>query len=180
VRGILIIPGLPNWTENTIYYGLKKSELCRLKESLLMWLPMPFFWGLFFQVIIWELILTLKGLLFLALLSFGMLVGTFIYVAGDSLVSNTLLAHNFTGYPHDCREKRQEAKAWIIPIAAVLDTLLFSCSVTLLAIHRLGGSLDVLKGNTVSSILIPLIVFFIGIFFMVFTLKKNSGAVYTS
>jgi len=123
---------------------------------------------------------SVKGLLFMSLLSFGMLVGTFVYVAGDSLVSSTLLAHNFTGYPHDCRERRQEAKAWIVPIAAVLDTLLFSCSVTLLGIHRLGGSLDVLKGNSVSIILIPLIVFFIGIFLMAFTLKKNSGAVYTS
>jgi len=123
---------------------------------------------------------SIKSLLFLALLSFGMLVGTFIYVAGDSMVSRTLLAHNFTRYPADCREKRQEAKAWIVPIVAVLDTLLFTCSVTLLGIHRLGGSLDVLKGNAVSSILIPLIVFFIGIFFMAFTLKKNAGAVYSS
>ncbi|MDR2598022.1 MAG: methyl-accepting chemotaxis protein [Treponema sp.] len=123
---------------------------------------------------------SVKGLLFLSLLSFGMLIGTFIYVAGDSMVSSTLLAHNFTRYPNDCKERRQEAKAWIIPIAAVLNTLLFSCSVTLLAIHRLGVSLDILKGNAVSSILIPLIVFFIGIFLMAFTLKKNSGSVYTS
>ena len=39
---------------------------------------------------------SIKGSLFLATLSFGMLVGTFVYVAGDGLVSRTLLAHNFT------------------------------------------------------------------------------------
>jgi methyl-accepting chemotaxis protein len=123
---------------------------------------------------------SIKGPLFLALLSFGLLVGVIIYVTGDSMVSSTLLAYNFTKYPHDCREKRQEAKAWIIPLAAVLDTLLFSCSVTLLGIHRLGGSLDVLEGTAVSSILIPLIVFFMGITFMAIILKKNAGAIYKS
>ena len=123
---------------------------------------------------------SIKGTLFLAALSFGMLVGTFVYVAGDGLVSRTLLAHNFTSYPSDCREKRQEAKAWIIPMAGVLDSILFTCSVTLLGIHRLGGTLDALKGTAVSSILIPLAVFLICIFCMAFTLKKNTGAAYTS
>ena len=123
---------------------------------------------------------SIKGPLFLALLSFGMLVGVIIYVTGDSMVSSTLLAHNFTRYPHDCRERRQEAKAWIIPMAGVLDAVLFTCSVSLLGIHRLGGSLDVLKGSAVSSIFIPLVVFLIGIFFMSITLKKNAGAIYKS
>ena len=123
---------------------------------------------------------SLKVPLFLALLSFGMLVGVIIYVAGDSMVSGTLLAHNFTKYPSDCRERRQEAKAWIIPMAGVLDAVLFTCSVTLLGIHRIGVTLDALKGTAVSSILIPLVVFFIGIFFMAITLKKNAGAIYKS
>jgi len=123
---------------------------------------------------------SIKGPLFLALLSFGLLVGVIIYVAGDSMVSSTLLAHNFTRYPHDCREMRQEAKAWIIPMAGVLDAVLFTCSVSLLGIHRLGGSLDVLKGSAVSSIFIPLVVFLIGIFFMAIILKKNAGAIYKS
>jgi len=123
---------------------------------------------------------SIKGLLFLALLSFGMLVGTFIYVAGDGMVSSTLLAHNFTKYPLDCREKRQEAKAWIVPMAAVLVTLLFTLSVTMLGIHRIGGTLDALKGTTVSSMLIPLTVFFICIFCMALTLKKNTGMSYNS
>jgi methyl-accepting chemotaxis protein len=123
---------------------------------------------------------SIKGSLFLAALSFGMLVGTFVYVAGDGLVSGTLLAHNFTRYPLDCREKRQEAKAWIIPIAAMLVTLCFTYSVTMLGIHKAGGTLDAMKGSAMSSIMIPLVVFFISISALALTLKKNTGALYTS
>jgi len=123
---------------------------------------------------------SIKVTLFLAALSFGMLVGTFVYVAGDGLVSSTLLAHNFTRYPNDCREKRQEAKAWIVPIAAILVTLCFTYSVTMLGLHKAGVSLDVMKGSAMSSILIPLVVFFISISALALTLKKNIGTLYTS
>jgi methyl-accepting chemotaxis protein len=121
---------------------------------------------------------SIKWFLFLAELSFGMLVGTFVYFAGDGLVSRTLLAHNFTRYPHDCREKRQEAKAWIVPMVTVLVTLFFTCSVTMLGIYRLGGTMDAVKGTAVISILIPLFVFFIFIFCLTITHKKNTGAIY--
>ena len=123
---------------------------------------------------------SIKVTLFLAALSFGMLVGTFVYVAGDGLVSDTLLAHNFTRYPLDCREKRQEAKSWIIPIAAILVTLCFTYSVTMLGIHKAGGTLDAMKGSAMSSILIPLVVFFISVSALALNLKKNTGALYTS
>jgi len=123
---------------------------------------------------------SIKGLIFLTSLSFGMLVGTFIYVSGDGLVSRTLLAHNFTKYPSDCREKRQEAKAWIIPMAGVLLTLLFTCSVTMLSINRYVKILDALKGTAVFFMLIPLIIFIVCIFFMTTTLKKNTGMAFNS
>jgi len=123
---------------------------------------------------------SIKSSLFLAALSFGMLVGTFVYVAGDGLVSKTLLAHNFTRYPLDCREKRQEAKSWIVPIAAILVTLCFTYSVTMLGLHKAGGALDAMKGSALSSIWIPLVVFFISISAMALTLKKNTGSLYKS
>jgi len=123
---------------------------------------------------------SLKGTLFLATLSFGMMMGVFVYVFADSLVSRTLLAHNFTSYPDGYRERRQEAKAWIIPIAAILVSLGFSCSVTLLGIHRGGVTLDVLTAGTLFSILIPLVVFFVGMVIMALNLKRNSGVIYTS
>ncbi|MDR2597941.1 MAG: methyl-accepting chemotaxis protein [Treponema sp.] len=159
---------------------LKKIGAVPIKRIALNLVTHAVFLGIVFLGNYLGITPSIKAPLFLALLSFGMVVGTFIYVAGDGLVSRTLLAHNFTGYPSDCREKRQEAKAWIIPMAAVLVTLLFVCSVTMLSIYRVGGNLDALKGNAVSSLLIPLIVFFICIFGMAFTLKKNTGASYTS
>jgi len=123
---------------------------------------------------------SIKGPLFLAALAFGILVGTFIYVVADGMVSRTLLAHNFTKYPNDCREKRQEAKALIVPMAAIIVTLLYTCSVTMLGIHMAGGTLDKMKGGAVSSMLIPLIIFLVCTFFMAFNLKKNTGLSYTS
>jgi methyl-accepting chemotaxis protein len=123
---------------------------------------------------------SIKGPLFLASLAFGILVGTFIYVVADGMVSRTLLAHNFTKYPGDCREKRQEAKALIVPVAAVIVTLLFTCSVTMLGIHMAGGTLDKMKGNAVFLMLVPLFIFFICILFMAYNLKKNTGLSYTS
>jgi methyl-accepting chemotaxis protein len=123
---------------------------------------------------------SIKTSLFLAALSFGMLVGTFVYVAGDGLVSRTLLVHNFTRYPLDCREKRQEAKSWIVPIAAILVTLCFTYSVTMLGIHKAGGTLDAMRGSAMSSIWIPLVVFFTSVSALALTLKKNTGALYNS
>jgi methyl-accepting chemotaxis protein len=121
---------------------------------------------------------SIKGTLFLAALSFGMLVGAFIYVAGDGLVSSTLFAHDFTRYPADCREKRQETKAWIIPIVSVLISLGFTCSVTLLCIHQAGGNLDAMKGSALSFISIPLIVYFLCFLALALNLKKNTGTIY--
>jgi methyl-accepting chemotaxis protein len=118
---------------------------------------------------------SIKGTLFLAALSFGMLVGAFIYVAGDGLVSSTLLPHDFTRYPADCREKRQETKAWIIPIVSVLISLGFTCSVTLLGLHLAGEN----KGSAGSFIAIPLIFYFVCFLFLALNLKKNTGSIYS-
>jgi methyl-accepting chemotaxis protein len=123
---------------------------------------------------------SIKTPLFLTALSFGMLVGTFLYVSCDGLVSRTLLAHNFTVYPPDYREKRQEAKALIIPAVAILLALGFTCSVTLLGIKLVGGTLDAMKGGAVSIIAIPLVVFYLSTFALAFNLKLNTGALYNS
>jgi len=80
-----------------------------------------------------------KGPLYLAALSFGMVAGVFLYVMCDGLVSRTLLAHNLTRYPRELREGRQAVKSMIIPVAVTLVSLLFSCSITLLGIRLAGG-----------------------------------------
>jgi methyl-accepting chemotaxis protein len=122
----------------------------------------------------------MRGPLFLAALSFGMLVGTFIYVMCDGLVSRTLIAHNFTRYPQGLHEKRQEIKAMIIPLAAVLMALLFASSVTMLGIRMAGGSLDNMQGGAWLVIVIPISVCFIFVTILTINLKKNTSVLYTS
>ena len=109
--------------------------------------------------------------LFLASLSFGMLVGTFIYVMSDGLVSRTLIAYNFAVYPCNLREKRQELKAFIIPLAVALMTILFTGAVV-----TIGGQ----TGLGISSLLIPLIIFFLCVAALAFNLKKNASILYSS
>jgi len=146
---------------------LKKLGAVPIKRIALNVVTHAAFLGLVFSGNFLGINPSIKSTLFLAALAFGMLVGTFVYVAGDGLVSRTLLAHDFTRYPSDCREKRQQAKAWIVPMAAVMVTLLFTYSVTMLGIQR--------HGNTATSIWFPLIVFFVCIFFLAFNLKKKHG-----
>jgi methyl-accepting chemotaxis protein len=159
---------------------LKKLGAVPLKRIILNVTLHAAFLGIVFFSGFLDIEPSIKGPLFLASLAFGILVGTFVYVVGDGMVSRTLLAHNFTKYPSDCREKRQEAKALIIPIAAVIVTLFFTCSVTMLGIHMAGGTLDKMKGSAVFLILVPLFIFFICIFFMAINLKKNTGLSYSS
>jgi len=124
--------------------------------------------------------------LFLASLAFGMLVGTFIYVISDGLVSRSLIAHNFLSYPRGLREKRQELKAMIIPMAAVLMALVFSVSVTLLSISKASSAgsevsgIDNFTGSNWMTLLIPIIIVFLCVSLLSFNLKKNASVLFTS
>ncbi|MDR0322143.1 MAG: methyl-accepting chemotaxis protein [Treponema sp.] len=122
----------------------------------------------------------IKSPLFLTTLSFGMFIGTFLYVACDGLVFKTLLSHNLTKYPRGLRERRQELKAMIIPTAAVLMALLFSCSVTILGIRMAGDSVDHLPAVAWLTFFIPITILFICIAFLAFNLKKNTFLQYNS
>ena len=113
-----------------------------------------------------------KTPLFLAALSFGMLVGTFIYVMSDGLVSQTLISYNLNVYPRNLREKRQELKAFIIPLAVALMTILFTGAITAIS----GTATE--RGASV--MLVPLIIFFFCVAGLAFCLKKNANVIYTS
>ena len=122
----------------------------------------------------------MQGPLYLAALAFGMVAGVFLYVMCDGLVSRTLLGYNLTRYPRELREGRQALKAMIIPVAVTLVTLLFTCSITLLGIRIVGGTLDNMQGGAWSTLLIPLIIFFVSIAVLALNLRKNTSALYTS
>jgi methyl-accepting chemotaxis protein len=109
-----------------------------------------------------------KTSLFLAMLSCGMLAGTFLYVMSEGLICRMLIAHNFTVYPHDLREKRQEIKAFIVPLAVTLVSIIFTGAITSIS------NLDT-KGT-----LALLVLFFLCIFILTLNLKKNASVLYTS
>ncbi|MDR0495817.1 MAG: methyl-accepting chemotaxis protein [Treponema sp.] len=121
----------------------------------------------------------IKTYLFLAALAFGMLVGTFLYVTGDSLVFNTLLSNNLSGYPRSLREKRQELKFFIVPPVVCLMSLLFGCSVALLSIERIGISLDKLNESGWSVIQIPMVVFCISVIILALFFKRSLSNFYS-
>jgi len=123
----------------------------------------------------------IKTPLYLAALSFGMLVGTFIYVVCDGLVSHTLIDFDFHEYPRNLREGRQSLKAMIIPLAVGIMTVLFTCAITLLSVRLAGGNLGDLQGWSAWSILIiPIIVYLICVTVLALRLKKNSALLYAS
>ena len=161
--------------------GLKKIGAIPIKMiALNVVLHAVFLGAIFFRGEYLGIDPVMKGPLFLAALSFGLLVGTFIYVMCDGLVSRTLMAHNFTRYPQGLREKRQELKAMIVPLAAVLMALLFACSITMLGIRMAGGSLDNMQGGAWLAIVIPIGVCFICVTILTINLKKNASVLYNS
>jgi len=119
----------------------------------------------------------MKSPLFLTSLSFGMLVGTFIYVVSDGLVSLALLDQNLTMYPRELRENRQALKSMIIPFAAAIMSLIYGCSVTMLSVIHGGGLLENLSW---SILLIPIVAFFACFIILAYNLKKNTLKVYNS
>lgn len=155
---------------------LKKIGAVPIKMiGLSVALHLLFLGGIFARPAYMGLASSVRGPLFMAALAFGMLAGTFIYVVSDGLVSRTLSANKITAYPRALREKRQELKAMIIPIAVALVTVFFSCSVTMLGMGDADG-----EGSGLSAVLIPLGIFFVFIAILSFTLKKNAAVIYSS
>jgi methyl-accepting chemotaxis protein len=175
-------PGFFNGTNGDVFLArLKKIGAVPIKMiALNVVLRATFLGGIFFYSGFLGLDPEIKSPLFLAALSFGMLVGTFIYVVCDGLVSHTLIDNNLTHYPRELRESRQELKAMIIPLAASLMALLFACSIALLGVRMAGISLDNLQGGAWSAIIIPIGVCFICITILTIRLKKNTALLYTS
>jgi methyl-accepting chemotaxis protein len=168
-------------SDNEFLAGLKKIGAVPIKMiALNVVLHAVFLGAVFFHGEYLMIDPVMRGPLFLAALSFGLLVGTFIYVMCDGLVSRFLIAHNFTNYPQGLREKRQELKSMIIPLAAVLMALLFACSITMLGIRMAGGSLDNMQGGAWLTIVIPIGVCFICVTILTLNLKKNTSVLYTS
>ena len=117
--------------------------------------------------------------IFLATLSFGMLVGTTLYVMGDGLVFKTLIGSGLTRYPRDLREKRQELKFFIVPIVVALMSLLFGCAAAVLGINQTVEIIDRMKGRWF-VIQIPVVFNMLSVVVMAVALKRNLSGFYSA
>ena len=123
----------------------------------------------------------IKTPLYLAALSFGMLVGTFIYVICDGLVSSTLNDFNFHEYPRELREGRQSLKSMIIPLAVGIMSVPFTCAITLLSVRLAGGSLNDMQGSNAWSVfIIPIVAYLVCVAILALRLKKNTAKLFDS
>ncbi|MDR1430303.1 MAG: methyl-accepting chemotaxis protein [Spirochaetaceae bacterium] len=116
--------------------------------------------------------------LYLVCLSLGLLVGTFVYVLTDRLVSNTLIANTLTAYPRDLREGRQSVKMLIIPVVVALIAVIYSLSVFMLIVTRAGGSFAAMK--TIDWLHMAALILFLMIIMSIlaFTLKKSTSSLF--
>jgi methyl-accepting chemotaxis protein len=120
------------------------------------------------------------GSLYLMCLSLGLLVGTFVYVLTDRLVSKTLIGNELTVYPRDLREERQSIKMLIIPIVVTFLSILYSLSASLLIFARAGGSLVDLDRRDWTTLAALISFLVLVIFALAFTLKKSTSGLFDS
>ena len=119
----------------------------------------------------------IKGSLFLAILSLGMIIGAFSYVTVDGFTSNTLISHKLVDYPRNLREKRQTLKVILVPLIITLVSILFTVSVMKLTIIRAGGTMNKIQNI---FMLVPLIIYFLIVTSMGLRIRKNSRMLYSS
>jgi methyl-accepting chemotaxis protein len=169
-------------TAGKTYAGaLKKIGTVPLKMiALLTVLENLFLAGLFVQGSSIGIPAGMGITLYLVCLSLGLLVGTFVYVLSDRLVSTTLIAGALAEYPRDLREGRQSIKMLIIPIVVTIISIIYSLSATLLILTRAGGNIQDLDGGNRAA-LFGLIAFLVLVVFaLAFTLKKSTSALFDS
>jgi methyl-accepting chemotaxis protein len=122
----------------------------------------------------------IKTPLFLAALSLGVLISAFVYVLSDSLVSKTLISCGLNAYPRDLREYRQGLKMLIIPVVMTLLSVLFACSMILLAMYGAGISLSMVNARTWRTAFILIGLFFLSLALLASTVKKNAATLFDS
>jgi hypothetical protein len=116
--------------------------------------------------------------LYLLCFSLGSLVGTFVYVLTDRLVSTTLIANALTRYPRELRKGRLATKMLIVPIVVTVMSVLYGLSSVLMIITRSGGSIHTMKEGE-WDVLTVLIAFWMLIMVaMAITLKKITSTLF--
>jgi len=118
--------------------------------------------------------------MFLAVVSFGILVGTFMYAMSDGMVFKSILDSKLTRYPRELRKNRQELKLFIIPIVTALMSVLFGASVAVLGISKAGGTMDAIYSSGWSAVQMPIIVYLFVVILLALVMKKTFSRFYSS
>ena len=122
----------------------------------------------------------MRSFLYGACLAIGMLVGTFVYVVSDGLVSSALLAHNISSYPADLRENRQSLKACIIPMAVAILSVVFAFSIAILSLIKSGIDVTSMGQGGLAVSMVIISVFLVIVAILSITLKRNTSTLYHS
>jgi methyl-accepting chemotaxis protein len=159
--------------------ALKKIGAVPIKTiALLAVLENVLLAGLFIQGPAIGLLPGLEAPLYGVCLSLGLLMGTFIYVLTDRLVSTTLIANKLTAYPRDLREGRQSVKMLIIPVVVAIIAILYSLSAFLLIVGRAGGNILVMTDGDWTGMAALIIFLMLIISALAFTLKKSTSGLF--
>lgn len=127
---------------------------------------------------------TQSWLFALAIYSFGMLAGAFVYVQLDRRLLNFLLSLEISDYPHTLREDRQYKKIIIIPTFIAVMTILTTFAYLLLQLagsgELLGRPPEEILGILTRRFLGPVSLFFTAMVVMILQWAGNTKKLYAS
>jgi len=121
----------------------------------------------------------IAGMLFLFLISIGMLAASFVFVISDKLVSQALFSNHLIFYPLDLREARQQRKTLIIPTFMSLMSLLFAFSIAFL-FSNVSGVEQVSNTNEGIRIVILSSIYFAIVIALVLIWNSGTALLYSS
>jgi len=171
-----------NVKDEGFFQRLKKIGSLPIKAIALVVVLQAFFlWIVVFMLgNLFGIAPNIRAYMYGACLASGIVIGTFLYVLSDGLVSRTLLEHNIKIYPRDLREYRQGTKICIIPLTVTILSVAFGFSVTVLSLLKMGVDITLMKnGGWIGTILI-FVVFIVFIMILTIILKKNSAILFDS
>lgn len=117
-------------------------------------------------------------MIFCYLLSYAMLISSFIYVISDRMVTEFLLKIKLNKYPGDLEENRQIRKIFIIPTFITLMSLLFAFSNIFLVASRQNDSVGKLSSLSVIMIALGTLFYCVIVLILISLWTGATGLVY--
>ena len=126
------------------------------------------------------IMLDMLNFIYGACVAAGLVMGCFVYVISDGYVSQALMAHDIITYPHDLREGRQAAKIIIIPVVVAVFGAIYTFSITILSLKKVGVDFSVMRAQEWFVILLILFAFLGFIAALAILLKRNCTVLFNA